>query len=260
MLYPTRSACSAERGAYMRRNERSRFLFMSIFLLLAALCFVPCAAEELKRGSRGDEVKQLQQMLIDTGFLHDAADGIFGKKTQAAVMDYQLYCGAEESGVADEGLINDLTLLWQMAMGIEAESGAPIDDEGYPPSCSFTTDGSWHAEYCARHIGQYPAAIQLAGSNPPKELERLLAERVSSFWYESICMMYADWAYRLGHAEGNAADEQYDIFLAELDENTAMWNGQSVPGSNEAALERMMWLDGVGVNLCFDLYGAEKNP
>ena len=244
----------------MRNGGCVKARLMLVFLLLMLIMPLSGASAELRRGSRGDEVKLLQQMLIDTGFLHDAADGVFGKKTQAAVEAYQRYCGMEINGIADEGVLNDLEILRQMVMGAESEPGAPVDDTDYPPFCSVTPDGSWHAEYCARHIGQYPAAIQLAGSNPPDELERLLAERVSSFWYESICMMYADWADRLGHAEGNAADEQYNIFLAALNENTEMWNEQSAPGSNEAALERMMWLDGVGVNLCFDLYGAEKNP
>ena len=244
----------------MRNGGCVKARLMLVFLLLMLIMPLSSASAELRRGSRGDEVKLLQQMLIDTGFLHDAADGVFGKKTQAAVEAYQRYCGMEINGIADEGVLNDLEILWQMVMGAEGEPGAPVDDADYPPFCSVTPDGSWHAEYCARHIGQYPAAIQLAGSNPPDELERLLAERVSSFWYESICMMYADWADRLGDAEGNAADEQYNIFLAALNENMAMWIKQSAPGSNEAALERMMWLDGVGVNLCFDLYGAEKNP
>lgn len=249
-----------EWGHGMRNRGSVKMRGMLVFLLLMLIMPLSGAAAELERGSRGDEVKRLQQMLIDTGFLHDAADGVFGKKTQAAVEAYQLYCGMEKNGVADEGVLNDLEILWQMVMGIESEPGAPVDDADYPPFCSLTPDGSWHAEYCARHIRQYPAAIQLSASNPPDELERLLAERIASFWYESICTMYAEWAGWLGHAEGNAAGEQRDIFLAALDENTAMWNEQAAPGSNDAALDRMMWLDSVGVKLCFDLYGAEETP
>ena len=39
--------------------------------LLAFLLAAPCALAELSRGSKGDEVRQLQSMLIDLGFLND---------------------------------------------------------------------------------------------------------------------------------------------------------------------------------------------
>ena len=39
----------------------------------------------LSRGSRGEEVRALQQRLIELGYLDDVADGIFGAKTQYAV-------------------------------------------------------------------------------------------------------------------------------------------------------------------------------
>ena len=71
--------------------------------------------------------------------------------------------------------------------------------------------------------------------------------------------MYADWADRLGGADVNAASEQYEIFRTALEENTAMWNENAAAGSNEALLNRMKWLESIGVDLCFDLYGAEPN-
>ena len=87
---------------------------MLVFLLLMLIMPLSGASAELRRGSRGDEVKLLQQMLIDTGFLHDAADGVFGKKTQAAVEAYQRYCGMEINGIADEGVLNDLDIKLQI--------------------------------------------------------------------------------------------------------------------------------------------------
>ena len=43
------------------------------------------APSTLYNGCRGDDVRQLQQALIDLGFLKGSADGIFGSKTEAAV-------------------------------------------------------------------------------------------------------------------------------------------------------------------------------
>ena len=36
------------------------------------------AAENMKNGSRGDDVKEVQEMLIAQGYLDGNADGIFG--------------------------------------------------------------------------------------------------------------------------------------------------------------------------------------
>ena len=228
--------------------------------LLALLLAVPCALADLSRGSRGEDVRQLQQMLIDIGFLADNADGIFGKKTQAAVKSIQRYWCVEETGIADEGVINDLEILWALAMGLERESGAPADGEGYPRSCSWTQDGDEvYVEFCYRHIEQYPLAIQLSYENPPCMLEYLLMENSCQFWLDSIRTMYAGWSDRLGGADMNVASEQYEIFREALEENMVKWNQEAEPGSNEAVLSRMNWLKSIGVDLCFDLYGAEPN-
>ena len=240
--------------------KKRRFIGRLLVCLLAVLLAVPCAQAELSRGSKGDEVRQLQRMLIDLGFLDDVADGIFGKKTQSGVKALQRYWGVDETGVADEGVMNDLEILWALAMGMERESGAPIDGEGYPPSCSWTQEGDEvYGEFCYRHIEQYPLAIQLSYENPPEKLEYLLMENRCQFWLDSIRTMYADWADRLGGADISVASEQYDIFRAALEENTAKWNEEAEPGSNEAVLSRMTWLESIGVDLCFDLYGAEPN-
>ena len=239
--------------------KKNRFAVSVTVCLLALMLAAPCALAELSRGNRGEDVRQLQSMLIDLGFLDDKADGIFGKKTQAAVKSIQRYWGVEETGVADQGVINDLEILWALAMGLERESGAPVDDEGYPRSCSWTPDYNWPVEYCYRHIEQYPLAIQLSYEDPPEKLMYLLAENRCQFWLDSIRTMYADWADRLGGADVSVASEQYEIFRKALEENIAKWNQEAEPGSNEVVLSRMKWLESIGVDLCFDLYGAEPN-
>ncbi|MBQ4158111.1 MAG: peptidoglycan-binding protein, partial [Clostridia bacterium] len=45
----------------------------------------------LKAGSRGDEVKALQKMLREYGFLNGKDDGIYGKKTGEAVKQAKEY-------------------------------------------------------------------------------------------------------------------------------------------------------------------------
>ena len=60
--------------------------------------------EALKRGSRGDDVKAMQEMLIALGYDlgSTAADGIFVPKTQKALKDYELAAGLVIDGVYDE--------------------------------------------------------------------------------------------------------------------------------------------------------------
>lgn len=53
----------------------------------------------LSRGSRFTKVTELQQVLIDAGYLDDRADGIFGPRTEAAVMAWQADSGLEATGI-----------------------------------------------------------------------------------------------------------------------------------------------------------------
>lgn len=75
---------------------------LSIVVLL--LIFTTCAFayDELSKGSKGDAVAQLQQALINQGYLRDRADGDFGKKTEAAVSAFQKAIGLPETGIAND--------------------------------------------------------------------------------------------------------------------------------------------------------------
>ena len=86
----------------MKRN--SLLLKLSV-CLLALLMIAPCASADLSRGSRGEDVRRLQNMLIDLGFLQDKADGIFGKNTQDAVKLFQA-----RNGLTVDGKVGQRTL------------------------------------------------------------------------------------------------------------------------------------------------------
>lgn len=74
-------------------------IFMSVIF-----CFSNSALASsnlLRLGSRGEEVRKLQQSLIDTGFLEEGeADGIFGPKTENAVIEFQRAHGIKQDGIA----------------------------------------------------------------------------------------------------------------------------------------------------------------
>ena len=79
---------------------------LMISLLALCLCMamtVPALALDpstLYNGSRGEEVKALQQKLIDLGYLEGTADGIFGNKTEKAVRRFQWKNGMKTDGLA----------------------------------------------------------------------------------------------------------------------------------------------------------------
>lgn len=55
----------------------------------------------LRRGSRGDDVRAVQQLLVDQGYLNaGGADGAFGGGTEKALMQFQKDQGLEPDGVA----------------------------------------------------------------------------------------------------------------------------------------------------------------
>lgn len=55
----------------------------------------------LEKGSKGDEVRALQQRLIDLFYLGGKADGDYGSKTKAGVERFQEASGLDVTGVAD---------------------------------------------------------------------------------------------------------------------------------------------------------------
>ena len=56
-------------------------------------------SKPLRFGSSGQQVEELQQMLILRGYLDDEADGIFGRKTQTALVAFQRDCGLTPDGI-----------------------------------------------------------------------------------------------------------------------------------------------------------------
>ena len=56
----------------------------------------------LQKGSKGEDVRALQQRLKDLGYLSGTVDGDFGKGTAGAVSAFQTKAGLEATGIADD--------------------------------------------------------------------------------------------------------------------------------------------------------------
>ena len=59
----------------------------------------------IRRGSRGDDVAQIQQFLAARGYDVGAVDGVFGRRTEEAVRQFQM-----EAGIAQDGRVGPETM------------------------------------------------------------------------------------------------------------------------------------------------------
>ena len=91
----------------MQISRQTAVRAISVLLLhlftIAAVCFLTPAntAETLSKvGSRGEEVKAIQQELKDRGLYQGSVDGIFGPATEEAVKKFQRQQGLSADGIA----------------------------------------------------------------------------------------------------------------------------------------------------------------
>ncbi len=83
-----------------------RGLALAVLLSFFAVFFLFARADAavLSWGSRGDQVKKVQQKLIDWGYMKGTADGVFGANTYDAVVWFQ-----RRNGLAVDGVVGKST-------------------------------------------------------------------------------------------------------------------------------------------------------
>lgn len=79
-----------------------------------------------KLGSRGDEVRRIQQKLKSLGFYNGAVDGIYGSNTQKAVRAFQKNCGITADGIAGPKTLKFLGLSGSSNSGGYASSDVTL--------------------------------------------------------------------------------------------------------------------------------------
>ena len=240
---------------------------MRIAALMMILClFLSSASADaypLKRGSRGDEVLALQQMLFDLGFLSEEPDGIFGGKTEAAVKAWQKYRGSRQTGRMTEEAMTVLDDTWVHVEGIASEANATTAElkqwvSGY--CYPFEEGHTLCYEYCYRHYRQVGLSALLTQSGMPAKMELKVAERLRDLWLRDIRAMYASWEKSAAKSRKKTVREQLNTFESALKEKQAEWQkGITAKRPNYAVVQEALWLNEIGVGLCFDLNGAEKN-
>ena len=115
------SSSHHEMGIYMKFRK-----FMLCLALIAAVSSVFClyaytgaSAASYRRGSTGSVVTQIQQKLSNWGYYSGDIDGIFGSRTESAVLSFQ-----RKNGLTADGIVGSQTLA---ALGI-ADTGSTTYD------------------------------------------------------------------------------------------------------------------------------------
>ena len=84
--------------------KRTRIKVMSVIMSIILL-IQPQAYALSKRGSTGNEVRKIQEKLINWGYMTGSVDGVYGAKTEAAVKRFQ-----QKNGLTPDGIAGSATL------------------------------------------------------------------------------------------------------------------------------------------------------
>lgn len=101
------------------------FSFALLLLsILSVMMFSSVGARETlsKIGSRGNEVRQIQQRLKDEGYYKGSVDGIYGTQTKQAVLLYQQRNGLNADGVAGTLTLTSLGIVSSGGNGVYSDS------------------------------------------------------------------------------------------------------------------------------------------
>jgi peptidoglycan hydrolase-like protein with peptidoglycan-binding domain len=121
---------------------RNRILVSLFILSLCMSMAVPALAYEdttLYNGCRGEGVRAMQQALINLGYLHGSAVGIFGIQTEEAVRAFQRSNGLTADGLAGTRTLSALGSAPNSGSAPAAEAAAPAAAPAQAPVYKDTT-------------------------------------------------------------------------------------------------------------------------
>ena len=104
----------------------------------------PASSGALKVGSTGNDVKSLQQKLIELGYLSGSADGVYGNKTAAAVKAYQKAQKLTADGVAGSKTLSSLSSASAAANNGKATASTPTQKTSTAPSAGKVQYANWY--------------------------------------------------------------------------------------------------------------------
>ena len=187
-----------------------------------------------------EAVKELQTWLTDCGYLNDKIDGIFGKKSEQAVKDFQTKAGIAVDGIAWPETAKLLEKEWQILKGIYEEAAAEEVEviefvaTQLPACCTRieNENGAVEIAYCADHKVLKDAVDALFESDDTEEDVLNALTLVRSMYQEELDMLYSKWM------EASTQEDQANVvgaqamFTGLLNMQETAWNKQY--GENSA--------------------------
>ena len=100
----------------MQHNIHRSCLCVLLALVIAVTASLSASAATLAWGSTGDQVRQVQEKLVQYGYMTGPADGVFGRATYDAVIWFQ-----QKNGLTVDGRVGSATAA---ALGLTLTGGA----------------------------------------------------------------------------------------------------------------------------------------
>jgi len=172
-------------------------------LVLSVLICVPAFALDpstLHNGSRGDEVRRLQQALIALGFLKDQADGIFGNRTEDAVRRFQ-----QANRLTADGLAGKMT---QSVLYAEEKTGSPAGSSPAADSAGQTESAP------AAAVSVEAAAVSPSSGSLFSGNYATLRKGASGSRVKILQQALLDLGYSVGKADGKFGNQTLAAVIA----------------------------------------------
>ena len=143
------------------------------------------AGSALRRGSTGATVKTLQGNLIMLGYLNAAADGVYGAKTEAAVLRYQKVNGLSPDGVAGSkttaAVATEVLRVLKVLDTAKAQLGVAYTYGGASPSTGFDCSGLVQYAHAAANLATPRVSYEQAAGGLSVPYSQLRAGDVVCF-------------------------------------------------------------------------------
>ena len=153
---------------FLKEDDDMKHRRLICFLAAFALAVCSCAsafalqASTLSMGSRGEDVRKLQQALIDLGYLKGRADGIFGKLTYQAVCNFQTAKKLTVDGLAGK---KTQSVLYDTASAAKPDTTAKTDaSPAQDNSSSAAASGTSAASSAASSSGSVSSGNLFSGN------------------------------------------------------------------------------------------------
>jgi len=199
--------------------------------------------------NKSEEVKSLQQLLTDLGFLNDKIDGIFGSKTENAVKSCQTEYGLTSDGIAWPQTIHTLGVAWDVEFGEPEEPVEP--GNAYAPFCTMLNleNDQKYWDMCEVHSDIFMHAADSVNEDLGEE--EILKAYIDA-WQTDLDRMYQIWLLNVNPEEQPMVVNSKTMFMGYLNSQQMLWNAQYGAGSvktfemtNEMLMEQCFSLCGV---------------